>query len=205
MTSGTDSERREELIARVLEYSATHGLSDMSLRPLATAVGSSPRVLLYYFGSKEGLIREVLARSRARQLDAVEQAANSGSDPIETLWRWLTDPGQAEIERLFFEGCVRSLHNQDGAWRDFGAASVQEWLTPMRQVVTRTGAAGNTPYAPTLVLAAIRGLLLDLLATRDQERIEGAFADLIRLLRTAPEESAGLPPRPGVTSPDAAQ
>nr|WP_269440650.1 TetR/AcrR family transcriptional regulator [Micromonospora tarapacensis] len=180
-------------------------MSDMSLRPLATAVGSSPRVLLYYFGSKEGLIREVLARSRARQLDAVEQAANSGSDPIETLWRWLTDPGQAEIERLFFEGCVRSLHNQDGAWRDFGAASVQEWLTPMRQVVTRTGAAGNTPYAPTLVLAAIRGLLLDLLATRDQERIEGAFADLIRLLRTAPEESAGLPPRPGVTSPDAAQ
>ncbi len=43
----------------------------MSLRPLAAAIGSSPRVLLYLFGSKEGLTRALLARARADELEAL--------------------------------------------------------------------------------------------------------------------------------------
>ncbi len=55
------SPRRVELLACTLEYATRTNLSELSLRPLAAAIGSSPRVLIYLFGSKEGLLREVLA------------------------------------------------------------------------------------------------------------------------------------------------
>jgi AcrR family transcriptional regulator len=185
-----DSERRRELVARLVGYSATHGLSDASLRPLAAAVGSSPRVLLYFFGSKEGLIREVLAEARGNQFELVErslrQADDGAVDPIEMLWQWLTDPAHWEIEKLFFEGYARSLHDRHGAWKEFGAASVEQWLPPMERLIARLPGAERTPEAATLALATIRGLLLDLLATGDSERVDAAFQSLLRLLRSAP-------------------
>ena len=175
-----DSERRRELVTRLIEYSAANGLSGMSLRPLAAAVGSSPRVLLYFFGSKEGLVREILGHARVNQLELVERSlAEQDLDrkPIEVLWEWLTDPGHAEIEKLFFESYARSLHDKDGAFREFGAASVADWLPPLAQLLS-----DQPPERATLVLAAIRGLLLDLLATGDRERVQRAFADLLRLV-----------------------
>jgi len=54
------SARQEELLDRAYAYVLTHGISDLSLRPVAAAIGSSPRVLLYLFGSKDGLIRALL-------------------------------------------------------------------------------------------------------------------------------------------------
>ena len=50
------SRRRAELLDLLLDYSATHGLSDVTLRPLAGAVGSSPRMLRYHFGSPAKLL-----------------------------------------------------------------------------------------------------------------------------------------------------
>jgi hypothetical protein len=88
-----------------------------------TRAGSSPRVLLYFFGSKEGLVRAVLIRSRDNQYRLVEQwlaEASSPADRIERLWQWPADPEQAGVERLFFESYARSLHDEDGAWAGFG-------------------------------------------------------------------------------------
>ena len=48
-----------------------HGLANLSLRPLAKAVGSSPRLLLYYFGSKDELVVEIIQRGRARQRETM--------------------------------------------------------------------------------------------------------------------------------------
>ncbi|MGH8869222.1 MAG: TetR family transcriptional regulator, partial [Actinomycetes bacterium] len=68
------SPRREELLERAYAYALEHGLADLSLRPLAAAVGSSPRVLLYLFCSKDGLLRALLARARADELDLLARA-----------------------------------------------------------------------------------------------------------------------------------
>jgi AcrR family transcriptional regulator len=63
-----DSPRKQELLRAAYTYVLGNGLADMSLRPLAKAIGSSPRVLLFLFGSKEGLIRALLARAREDEL-----------------------------------------------------------------------------------------------------------------------------------------
>ena len=48
-------------------YILKRGLTDLTLRPLAAALDTSPRMLLYFFGSKERLITEALAQTRTRQ------------------------------------------------------------------------------------------------------------------------------------------
>ena len=48
----TDSARKQELLEAAYQYVLGNGLADMSLRPLAKEIGSSPRVLLFLFGSK---------------------------------------------------------------------------------------------------------------------------------------------------------
>jgi AcrR family transcriptional regulator len=186
--SREDSARRAELLAKLIDYSAEHGLSGMSLRPLAAAVGSSPRVLLYFFGSKEGLIREVLLRSRDNQMELVRQwlaEAPGPAERIERLWQWLADPAHAGIERLFFESYARSLHDGGGPWRGFGHDSVKDWLPVIDRVVRATGEdrRPRNQAMPTFVLATIRGLLMDLLATGDRRRVGKGFDQLVMLIR----------------------
>ena len=67
MSRTADETRRAELLDRAVDYVCRHGLAELSLRPLAKAIGSSPRVLLYYFESKEAMVVEIVRRGRARQ------------------------------------------------------------------------------------------------------------------------------------------
>lgn len=174
-TDSAHSERRAELLDRLLDYSTTHGLSEVSLRPLAGAVGSSPRMLLYFFGSKDELVREVLRHSRGVQLRLLadtlaEQPGRAAA--LRALWGWVSDPAHHNLGRFFFECYARSLHDTE-AWRDFGQWSVIDWLPHI------TGALGSTEAEATLVLATIRGLMLDLLATGDIDRANAAFERLL--------------------------
>jgi AcrR family transcriptional regulator len=174
-----DGARRAELLDKLLRYSAEHGLSEVSLRPLAAAVGSSPRVLLYFFGSKDELVREVHQHARREQMDVVDEALGEHANPgaaVTALWQWLADPAHHNVEKFFFEGYARSLHAAKGPWHGFGATSVAEWLPRI------TAALDGSDANPTLVLAALRGLLLDLLATGDRNRVAAAADELIRSL-----------------------
>ncbi|PKW13765.1 TetR/AcrR family transcriptional regulator [Saccharopolyspora spinosa] len=171
-----DDGRRGELLAKLLEYSATHGLSEVSLRPLAAAVGSSPRMLLYFFGSKDGLVKEVHRHARDVQLRLLADTLDDCTDRTEALralWRWLGDPAHQNVIRFFFESYARSLHARGGAWDGFGETSVREWLPRLQQ------ALGSSDAEATLALAALRGLLLDLLATGDTARVAAAFEELL--------------------------
>ena len=74
------SPRRAELLDACYAYVLRHGLIGLSLRPLAAATGTSPRVLLYLFGSKDGLVRELLARARKEQVALVAAALGPAAD-----------------------------------------------------------------------------------------------------------------------------
>lgn len=185
MTQPEDSARRAELLAKLVAYSRQHGLADMSLRPLAAAVGSSPRVLLYFFSSKEQLVREVIAYTRREQVGLV--SSELAADPegaFGRLWEWLADPANAHVERLFFESYALSVREDPGAWDGYGAASVAEWLPHLRPVAAALSEADPSVGA-TLLLAVVRGLLLDLLASGDEERVQAAMGLFRTLLGDA--------------------
>jgi len=167
------STRREELLELAYSYVLRNGMAAMSLRPLAEAVGSSPRVLLYLFGSKDGLVQALLGRSRTEELALLAQVRAEGGGPaevVERLWEWLAAPQRRDLLRLWAEGYARSLVEPDGPWAGFGAQGVRDWIELLREVL---GPDGD----PTAVLAMLRGALLDLLATGDEERTTAAVRD----------------------------
>jgi AcrR family transcriptional regulator len=162
-----DDARRAELLDRAVEYVCNHGLADLSLRPLAKAIGSSPRVLLYYFGSKEALVVEIVRRGRARQQAMMAELKLGELEPRDVaraLWREWSKPQWEALTRLSFEVYTLAL-NDPSRFPGFVDGSINEWLDALR---------GCTKTQATMLIAGFRGFLLDLLATHDRTRINRA-------------------------------
>ncbi|WP_127500810.1 TetR/AcrR family transcriptional regulator [Actinoplanes solisilvae] len=168
--------RREELLEKAYAYVRDNGISDMSLRPIAAAVGSSPRVLLYLFGSKDGLIRALLARARADELAALDQRLPRGADAAGlAVWDWLARDENASLLRFWVEAYARSLGTTAGPWAGFAAETVADWLDVLAKAQPAEERDSPTGLAHrTAVLAVLRGALLDVLATGDVDRTTAA-------------------------------
>jgi AcrR family transcriptional regulator len=161
-TERAPSARRGELLDAAYAYVLEHGHADVSLRPLAAAVGSSPRVLLFLFGSKDGLVRALLARARDDELAALAGAGGAA----DAVWAWLVAPEHRALLRLWVEAYARSLVDPAGPWAGFAERTVADWLDVL--------APAGDDADRTLLLAVLRGALLDLLATGDAERTTAA-------------------------------
>lgn len=179
-----------ELLERAYEYALGHGLAELSLRPLALAIGSSPRVLLYLFGSKDGLVRALLTRARTDELALLNRLRDlNGQQPLglrtaaEQVWAWLAAAERRPLLTLWLEGYSRSLLDPDGPWSGFAQATVDDWLAILG--TAQPPEQRDTPQGEqqrTLVLAALRGALLDLLATGDEERTTAAVRAQLELM-----------------------
>lgn len=173
----TDSARKQELLDAAYRYVLGNGLADMSLRPLAKEIGSSPRVLLFLFGSKEGLIRALLARAREAELRYLAELRDEHSGLAGTgrdVWAWLADPSHRALLTLWAEGYARSLLGEPGPWADFGRDTVSDWLGLLAERQAPDPDAPGAAAERTLLLAVLRGALLDLLATGDTARVTAA-------------------------------
>ena len=175
------SPRRDELLELAYRYVLEHGVADLSLRPLAAAIKSSPRVLLFLFGSKAELVQAILARAREDELALLARVRGDGDllAVAAELWRWLAAKEHRGVLTLWVEGYARSLIDPDGPWEGFAAATVADWLA----VLNRSGAGEEDA---TLVLAVLRGAFLDLLATGDLERTTEAVSRQLALMRGGP-------------------
>ncbi|MCX4398690.1 TetR family transcriptional regulator [Streptomyces sp. NBC_00257] len=189
----TSSARQNELLEAAYQYALVHGLAGLSLRPLAEAIGSSPRVLLFLFESKDGLLRALLARARADELALLDRAGQpdhpAGLVPaVERVWTWLAAEEHRPLLRLWAEAYTRSLIQPNGAWAGFARATVEDWLgvlagsQPPPERESEDGATRRT-----LALAVLRGALLDLLATDDEKRLTEAVLHQLTLLRDGNE------------------
>ncbi|MCX4462324.1 TetR/AcrR family transcriptional regulator (plasmid) [Streptomyces sp. NBC_01340] len=182
---GTDGDRRAQLVNAAVDYVAAHGIADLSLRGLGTAIGVSHRMLIHYFGSKEHLLVEIVRTSEQRQRDLLSrlrlEPALSPADAARLLWQQLTDPRLAGQERLFFEIYGHALRGRPEA-APVLEGLVNDWLEPL---VAAEVAAGADPAVARnrarLGLATVRGLLLDLLATGDRAGVNAAMEDFLRL------------------------
>ncbi|MEU1982196.1 TetR family transcriptional regulator [Nocardia sp. NPDC019395] len=188
--SAGPSARQVELLEAAYRYVLAHGLTDLSLRPLARSIGSSTRVLTYLFGSKDGLVRALLARARISELDLLagleselpRQVTSDDSrleQTAELLWTWLSAPEHRSLLTLWLEAYSRSLVEPGGSWAGFARATVTDWLDVLARA--QPGHIRDTDEGRaqrTRVLALLRGALLDLLATGDIDRTGAAVTPL---------------------------
>lgn len=171
---------RETLRAAVADYLLENGLADLSLRPLAAAAGTSARMLVYHFGSKEGLIAEAMAEIRSRQRTLAERwiARHPKASPEELLrfvWSWITAPEHEPYLRLFLEVLGRGVRKGEH-FAEFSRATFEEWVDWAER---RAGRAGRTAEAARaraiLTVATVRGLAFYYLATKDRRGARAAL------------------------------
>src|SRR5215472_8258719 len=195
--------RREELLDKITGYILSNGLADLSLRPLAATIKTSPRMLLYFFGTKERLISEALAHFRRHEQLNFQRAVSKSrpQDIIQSLlrdWRLSASPKREKYSRLFFEIYGLALQDRERFPR-FLENAVGDWLPLFERALAEFGLPPATARTlATLALGAIRGLHLDLLATGDRARTEAAFREMLRLLSLVVQSHPSLkrPKRP---------
>ncbi|SHG71386.1 transcriptional regulator, TetR family [Jatrophihabitans endophyticus] len=182
------SPRRAELVEAAYVHVLRAGLADLSLRPVAEAIGSSTGVLRFLFGSRDGLVRALLDRARAddaavlARLDPQPGLGNAAAQ----LWLWLAAPQHRQRLVLWAECYATSLRRPEGAFADYARGSAADWLAALARAQPpgrRDSAAGRAER--TAALALLRGCLLDLLGTGDLPRTSRAVRDGLTALATA--------------------
>ncbi|HEY7024344.1 MAG TPA: TetR/AcrR family transcriptional regulator [Candidatus Limnocylindrales bacterium] len=171
--------RRQELLNAVIADLMNQGLGDRSLRDIASAVGTSHRMLIHHFGSRYGLMTAVVEAIEEDQKRFLESLDGELGDVVQVMWQRVTEPALWPAERLFFECYARALQGEEPFARMLPGA-IDDW-------VDRT--VGMTPDLPPAVARArarlgldvFRGLLLDLVGTGDREGVNAAFETFVEL------------------------
>jgi AcrR family transcriptional regulator len=173
---------RQRLLDACTDHALEHGLPDR-LGPLAAASGASSRMLIYHIGTRDGLLREILGQARRRQVEAFTDLLRvQPEEPyVATLshaWSAMTGPRGRPYLRMFSR-----LHDTAGEplWPGFRRIATTDWLAPLEQGMRSLG----RPELATVVLAVIRGLLMDLDATGDAMRTDQAFQDFLTTIEHA--------------------
>ncbi|MET8427630.1 TetR/AcrR family transcriptional regulator [Nocardia sp. NPDC004860] len=174
--------RRPEIVAALAEYLLATGVTDLSLRSAATAIGVSHVTLLRHFATREDLIVEVVAKIRADLVTRVEEDLRN--DPtadlasfIERQWRQLSAPDEAGQFLLLFELTARHGRATQDSHLDIGKSLTDKLIEPFREELGRKFAMKHEEAedVATLLVAQIRGLILDVLLSGDRERADRAM------------------------------
>lgn len=186
----------------------TTGLNDLSLRDLAAQLGTSHRILIYHFKSKENLINLAVSEVRRRERELFQKnTASRVADEAPDLRSSLTmffehniSEGMRPYFRLLYEvwGIAQA---KPEIWGQFLDGIVLGWVDSLTDIFVRAGYPDDLARSrATIVLAALRGLQLDLFTTHEESRVRLAFDALVELilgeasaLTPVPAETAGEP------------
>ncbi|MBL1075915.1 TetR/AcrR family transcriptional regulator [Nocardia sp. 2] len=175
--------RRPELLAAATEYVLDNGVSDLSLRPVARALGVSHATLIRHFATKDALIIEVLEHIREdfeeRLLAEEIRTVGSAADVLRAAWRHLSRPREQRQFLVLFELVAAAARTPDHP----ASRLVTDWLTVIERELDRYQWPVETrSRTATFVLAQVRGLQLDLITTGDRERVDAAFEATVEFL-----------------------
>ena len=174
---------RQKLLEAAIDHIAARGISDLSLRELAAAIGTSHRMLIHHFGSKEALWVEVIQAVEDRQRAALAGFVPSGVDPAQAQREWwahISDPVLWANERLFFEVYGQALQGRPGT-TELLDGIVDAWIGPAADILVAQGYERPRAEATArLGVAVTRGLLLDLLATGNRAAVDAAMEEFIQ-------------------------
>lgn len=188
MARPVDYAKREQLVAQATEVLARTGVIDTSLRALAAEMGTSARMLVHYFGSKENLILAVMNGLQHQHVPEPELYSTA-----EELRQWCLDDWHeitrgAQRSRLrILEQVFGAACGQDSPYARYTADTLAQLV---RNAQLRMEAIGMPPaVAETrarLTLAAIQGLVIDYFTSDDTDRVDDTYRRLVDDLVLAP-------------------
>jgi AcrR family transcriptional regulator len=182
MSRAPDPVKREELVRDVVAYLEEHGVNDMSLAPMAQALGTSKRMLLYYFADRGELLAQALdaGRPRVGEMFRDVTTADEFYDAAHALWHGLTRGDQRRSVRMLLQ--VLSLATTDpDTYGPYARTAVDVMIGPISDALVSVGyGRRDARVRATIVVSGLRGLCQDVLVTGQVSRVDAAAELLIR-------------------------
>jgi len=176
--------RKAELIQSLVPYLLEHGLTDLSLRPLAAKTGTSARLLIYHFESKEGLLAEVFEVVHARLRQSFSLLLNTPSKrpdakpPIRRFWDWAITDENYPYLKLLYELQILAIQNP-ATYAQYLERNALNWDDLVQQALPPSE---RTPALATLCTAVFDGLFIELMSSGDRDRTTLALDLFIRTI-----------------------
>jgi len=176
--------RREQLLEAALVHLLKHGLVNLSLRTLAKHIGTSARMLVFHFNSKEGLIVAALGELNERLQSSFEEVSaradrRSTQPPLRMFWDWASSKENLPSLRLLYELQIAAVQNPKPYARYLKKISA-DWQAAASKALSDT--MRQEPMA-TLCIAVFDGLFLELITTGDRARLSRALNHFIEIAR----------------------
>jgi AcrR family transcriptional regulator len=170
------SSRKIELLDAALKYLIEHGVANASLRPMAAELGTSPRILMFHFKSKEGLLQDVFEELHSRLQASFRAMASSDSDsfrvpPLRRFWQLATSKENFPYFRLLYEAQIVALQNPQEYGRYLRKAS-SDWQAV---AIDHMSPSLKSKAMASLCIAVFDGLMLELMSCRDLRRLTEAL------------------------------
>jgi AcrR family transcriptional regulator len=174
------SNRKTELRDAALAYLLEHGFASVSLRPMAVELGTSARILMFHFKSKEGLLQEVMEELHSRLQSSflrLNKSERQGIPPLKRFWLWAIGKRNFAYLRLLYESQIVAAQNPKEygkylkkASRDWQSIVLQALSEPLRSTATAT-----------LCIAVFDGLMLEMINTGERSRLTHAMDKFIAM------------------------
>jgi AcrR family transcriptional regulator len=177
------SMRKALLLDSLIAYLVRRGVADVSLRPMAAAVGTSARLLIFHFGTKERLLLEVLDEMQARLQrslsELLQEPGPTHSAPLRLFWDWaLKDANFAQL-RVLYQLHILAAQDHKTYGRFLKRNSVN-WLDSVQAVLKPSQ---RSPAFSTLIVAVFDGLFIEVMSTGDRRRTSAAIDEFIAMAR----------------------
>jgi AcrR family transcriptional regulator len=181
------SSRKTELLDAALGYLVEHGVANASLRPMAAALGTSPRILMFHFKSKEGLLQDVFEELNSRLQTSLRAMASTNFDPsrvppLKRFWQWATSKENFPYFRLLYEAQIVALQNpkEYGPYlrkaSGDGQAAAFDLMSPSLK---------NKAMA-SLCIAVFDGLMLEMMSGGDIRHLTESLDLFLAMVTEAP-------------------
>ena len=179
--------RRRELLDRVVDDLAVNGLVDFSLRRAARAAGTTHKVLLYHFDGADDLLQQAIGELRNRRivnaLTAVGQMQpRTLAARVRAVWPALV----GEESRVLDQAMGLVMYDPD-RYAGLGRGASQQYMPGLLSLCPPDWSEQRKIEVAEMILAALRGFLIDLLTSGNTA---GAEAGLVALTRALDREEA---------------
>jgi AcrR family transcriptional regulator len=182
MSRPLEPEKKQALLEQCLEAAIASGLIDLSINAIAKSIGTSGRMLVYHFGSRQELERQVIALLEVRlreKLWSFQMVSPGGNDALAAIllemWRHLTAPEMHGLLKLTMEVNQRAIQGDVEA-QQFLAREHQQWVDALVPLT-------NNETTALALLHLFQGAILDFLTTGNAQRGQQSIKKFVETLR----------------------
>lgn len=182
MSRPTEPQKKEDLLERCLAAAIEVGALDPSINEIAKRIGTSGRMLVYHFGSKQELDRQLISLLETRlreQLWSFQgislEDADCLAEPLLEMWRHLTSPEMYGLLKLTMELNQRAIQGDSEA-QYFLEQESQKWIDSLSNLTHDKAAALS-------LFHLFQGAILDFLTTGNMQRGQQTIKAFTETLR----------------------